>query len=98
MFNRPVFDAANGSLADVRRSLMGFDREVAATTAYIDQHRDPKVIDARLVALRKELIGMEACLDGLRKQHIVVDPRLMKQVSDLESQISSLRRSLLFAS
>jgi len=56
------------------------------------------VIDARLVALRKELIGMEACLDGLRKQHIVVDPRLMKQVSDLESQISSLRRSLLFAS
>lgn len=94
-FERPLFGSDEPSISAVRRSLEGFPREIRTLEVYNEQARDPDIISSRLKDLQNELDAMSKYIKGLRKEGVVVDVSLIKEISALSSRAASLRMKII---
>lgn len=90
-YNRPVFDSDGADFAQLRASLDGFGREIAALETYNLQNRDPMVINERLRGLQDELAAMKKCVRRLRREGLVIDSLISDTISAHSSRATMLR-------
>ena len=97
-FHRPTFNARqDGSLAAVKASLAGFDRELSSVRAFIEQKRDPADIKGRLTSLSNELKAMVEAVKALRRAKVAVDAGLVRSLDAYEADASKLRREVFLS-
>ena len=94
-FDRPVFTESNASIGRVRASLNGFSHELNSVREFKAQGREPSLLSERLKGLSHELDAMGSYVAGLRQQKVVVDAELGREISNLASYASSLRREMV---
>ncbi len=96
-FDRPIFDPKEASLGKVRASLVGFSRELNSIGEFKTQGREPAILSDRLKGMIEELNSMDTYLSTLRKQHVVLDSSISREITALSSFASGLHRDMFLS-